>query len=311
MRYFDCHADTLTEINVPGESLWENTCDIDLKHTGEFAETYAQIFAIWLNRTKMNPEHPEIEFMKAYEHAAGLLRAEEAQDRLIWCKSAADMEQAHREGKTAAFLAIEDVSAMGDTVGQIYNLGARFAMLTWNFENEYAWGAVADQRKGLKERGKELAKELIRQGLVLDISHLSDQGVEDLFELTDAPIIASHSNVREIHDRPRNLKKEYIQELIRRNGLLGMNFYREFVGEQPEMSDLLRHMDAVLELGGEDILVLGSDFDGSHGQFPKGIHGVESIPALREEMVKAGFGEKLTEKIFFENAERFVRKNLC
>lgn len=309
MRYFDCHADTLTEIAV-GESLWENTCDIDLKRVNEFAEKYTQIFDIWINRTKMDPEHPEIEFMKAYERAAGLLRAEEAQNRLVWCKTGADMERAHTEGKIAAFLSIEDISTMGNAIEHIYDLGARFAMLTWNFENEYAWGAAANQSKGLTMRGKEMAKELLRQGLVLDISHLSDQGVEDLFGVTDAPIIASHSNVREIHDRPRNLKKEYIQELIRRNGLIGMNFYREFVGEQPTMTDLLRHMDAVLELGGEDILALGGDFDGSHGQFPTGICGVESIPALKEEMEKAGFGEKLIEKILFENAEQFVRKNL-
>lgn len=308
MRYFDCHADTLTEIINPGEDLEKNSCDLDLERTERFADPYTQIFAIWRDRRKMDEKKPEEEFLKLYRRGTELLA--EADQRILWCRNAKEMDQAHKSGKSAAFLSIEDVSVAGSCADQLRSLGFRFAMLTWNYENLYACGAAADQRKGLTERGKELAERLIDQGIILDISHLSDQGAEDLLTLTDVPVIASHSNVRSVCNHPRNLPDGLIRELIRRKGLIGMNFFAPFVGRSPRMEDLLRHMDTVLNMGGEDVLALGGDLDGCDGIFPDGMTGVQSIPALREAMDQAGFGSELTEKIFSANAENFVRKNV-
>lgn len=308
MRYFDCHADTLTEITKPGEDLERNTCDLDLERVEKFADPYTQIFAIWRDRKKMDEEKPEEEFLRLYRRAAELL--EKADQKIIWCRNAQDMEEAHKSGKAAAFLSLEDISTAGRYAEQIYSLGFRFAMLTWNYENRYACGASADQRRGLTEEGKELVKHLIDQGIILDISHLSDRGAEDLMTLTDKPIIASHSNVRSVCSRPRNLPEGLIRELIRRQGLIGINFFAPFVGENPQVEDLLRHMDVILSLGGEDVLALGGDLDGCDGVFPAGISGVETVPVLREQMEKAGFGAALIEKVFFENAENFIRRNV-
>lgn len=308
MRYFDCHADTLTEITKPGEDLERNTCDLDLERVEKFADPYTQIFAIWRDRKKMDEEKPEEEFLRLYRRAAELL--EKADQKIIWCRNAQDMEEAHKSGKAAAFLSLEDISTAGRYAEQIYSLGFRFAMLTWNYENRYACGASSDQHRGLTEEGKELTKYLIDQGIILDISHLSDQGAEDLMTLTDAPIIASHSNVRSVCPRPRNLPEGLIRELIRRQGLIGINFFAPFVGENPQVEDLLRHMDVILSLGGEDVLALGGDLDGCDGVFPAGISGVETVPVLRERMEKAGFGAALIEKVFFENAENFIWRNV-
>lgn len=308
MRYFDCHADTLTEITKPGEDLERNTCDLDLERVEKFADSYTQIFAIWRDRKKMDEEKPEEEFLRLYRRAAELL--EKADQKIIWCRNAQDMEEAHKSGKAAAFLSLEDISTAGRYAEQIYSLGFRFAMLTWNYENCYACGASSDQHRGLTEEGKELTKYLIDQGIILDISHLSDQGAEDLMTLTDKPIIASHSNVRSVCPRPRNLPEGLIRELIRRQGLIGINFFAPFVGENPQVEDLLRHMDVILSLGGEDVLALGGDLDGCDGVFPAGISGVETVPVLRERMEKAGFGAALIEKVFFENAENFIWRNV-
>ena len=308
MRYFDCHADTLTEITKPGEDLERNTCDLDLERVEKFADSYTQIFAIWRDRKKMDEEKPEEEFLRLYRRAAELL--EKADQKIIWCRNAQDMEEAHKSGKAAAFLSLEDISTAGRYAEQIYSLGFRFAMLTWNYENRYACGASSDQHRGLTEEGKELTKYLIDQGIILDISHLSDQGAEDLMTLTDAPIIASHSNVRSVCPHPRNLPEGLIRELIRRQGLIGINFFAPFVGENPQVEDLLRHMDVILSLGGEDVLALGGDLDGCDGVFPAGISGVETVPVLRERMEKAGFGAALIEKVFFENAENFIWRNV-
>lgn len=308
MNYFDCHVDTLTEIVKPGETLGKNTGNLDLDRVAEFAEKYTQIFAVWKDEQLLNMAHPEEEFYGYYKRAVELLEKESS--RLLWCKNADDMERAHAEGKAAAFLSVEDISIMGSYVEQIRELGICFAMLTWNYDNCYGCGAAFDQEKGLKEQGKSVVKMLLDQGIVLDISHLSDKGAEDIFELTDAPVIASHSNVRALWNCPRNLTDELARELIRRKGLIGMNFFENFIGEKPGIADLIRHMDAILEMGGEDVLAIGSDYDGCHSRFPQGIRGVESIPYLRECMEKEGFDNRILDKIFFENAQKFVLKNV-
>ena len=263
MNYFDCHADTLTEI-ISGETLDQNSGDLDLNRLGDFVENYTQIFAVWKDAQNLNKEDPDRDFLQLYHRAIAYL--EEENRKILLCKSGEDMKKAHSMRKAAAFLSIEDISLMGKYVENVREMGFRFAMLTWNYENKYGCGAAFDQEKGLTSEGKELVKTLLSQNLVMDVSHLSDQGVEDLFGLTDRPIIASHSNVREVRDRPRNIKKEHLKELIRRKGIIGMNFFSNFVGEEPKVEDLLRHMDQVLEMGGEDCLAIGSDFDGCSGR---------------------------------------------
>lgn len=309
MNYFDCHADTLTEI-PPAENLMHNTCCLDLERVREFAEHYTQVFAIWKDVAEITNTHLDTEevFWQLYQRALRLLLEQSAYVK--WCQNAADMREAHAEGKAAVFLSVEDISVMGGLADQIQRLGFRFAMLTWNYENTYGCGAATDQAKGLTREGRELAKRLISQQIVLDVSHLSDQGVEDVFQLTDCPVMASHSNVREVCGHPRNLQKGHIRELIRRNGLLGLNFYREFVGKQPRVQDLLRHIDAVLELGGEDILAIGSDFDGCGDQMVQGIDGVQHVPYFWSVLEQAGYAHGLLEKIFWKNAERFFVENV-
>lgn len=309
MDYFDCHADTLTEIPA-SETLMKNSCCVDLTRVRRFGGRYTQIFALWkdkeeLARTGMPTEEV---FWQMYQAAMRLLLEQAAYVK--WCQDVEDMRQAHAQGKAAVFLSVEDLSVMGELVDQLQRLGIRFAMLTWNYENTYGCGAVSDQSKGLTKEGCALVRRLVRQQVVLDLSHLSDQGVEEVFQLTDRPVIASHSNVREICGHPRNLKKEHIRELIRRKGLLGMNFYREFVGAQPDIGQLLRHIDAVLELGGEDILALGGDLDGCGNELVYGIEGVQSIPFLRSELERAGMGNDVSEKMFWKNAARFFDENL-
>lgn len=306
-NYFDCHADTLTSIKEGEETLYENQCNLDLKRVGSFAEKYTQIFALW-DACQEGGEHPEEKFRKIYERAVSLLHAEA--EKIVWCRSGEEMELAHKAGKAAAFLSIEDLSIMGTMAEEIRSMGIRFAMLTWNHENQYASGAAADQSKGLTDEGKSMARKLLGEGIVMDISHLSDAGVEDLFLLTDSPLMASHSNVRDLWDHPRNLKKQQIQELIRRKGLIGMNLFSVFIGEDPTLLDVLRHMDYILEMGGEEVLALGGDLDGAGNRFPREFDGVESVSHLREVMEKEGFGRYLTDRIFFENARAFVRKNV-
>lgn len=306
MNYYDCHADTLTEIPFT-EDLRNNTCCLDLERVRAFTGNYTQVFALWKDASQLanRQEHTEDAFWQMYQRALRLLLEQSAYVK--WCQNASDMKEAHAQGKAAVFLAIEDVSLMGSLVGQIQNLGFRFAMLTWNYENTYGCGAVTAQKKGLTKEGRKLVRQLDSQQVILDISHLSDQGAEDVFSLTDSPVIASHSNVRAVCGHARNLDKSQIQELIKRNGLLGLNFYKEFVGCRQSAADIRRHIDAVLELGGEEALALGGDFDGCGDQLAAGIRGVQSIPYLKQVLEQEGLESSILEKIFWKNADRFFQ----
>jgi len=309
MNYFDCHADTLTEIADDDETLLRNRRDLDLARVGVFAERYTQVFAVWKDVGLFFPDKADRCFEACYQRALDLLRAQG--DRIELVRSAAEMHAAHEAGRAAAFLSIEDVSLMGNHVDRLYELGFRFAMLCWNHDNRYACGAACDQRRGLTDKGRSLVRSLDDQGVVLDVSHLSDAGAEDLLELVDGPVMASHSDVRDVSDLPRNLARWQVAEIVRRGGLIGLNFFAPFVSAQgnPTTDDLLRHADYVLEMGGEDALALGADFDGSDGLFPAGVVGVQSMPGVRARFV-ASFGEELAEKIFYANAAAFVDRVL-
>ena len=308
MNYFDCHTDALTEIS-DDETLLSNGRDLDLTRVGAFAESYAQIFALWEDVARFPLEETDERFMACYQRAMGLLR--DQSERVSLVRSAAEMHAALEAGLGAAFLSIEDVSFMGGHVDSLYELGFRFAMLCWNHDNRYACGAACDQRRGLTEEGRALVRSLDERGVVLDVSHLSDAGVEDLLGLVDGPVMASHSDVRDVAGRPRNLARWQVDEIVRRDGLIGLNFFAPFVGGDglPTLDDLLRHADYVLEAGGEDVLALGADFDGSQGLFPEGVVGVQSMPDVRARFVSS-LGEELAEKIFFGNAVSFVDRVL-
>lgn len=308
MNYFDCHADTLTAIAGEGETLLRNTCDVDLTRTGAFADRYTQVFAIFADVDSIPPADREARFLAAYDKAKSLIEAQA--ERISLVRTAEEMRAAHDAGKAAAFLSIEDASYMGSFAPQAFELGFRFAMLVWNNDNEYACGSVSNQRKGLTEAGRKLVRTYLDHGVVMDISHLSDAGADELFSMTDDPIIASHSNARDVCDVPRNLARWQIEELVRRKGLIGLNLFGAFVADHdPAIDDVLRHADRILELGGEDVLACGADFDGCNGYFPARVEGVQTMPVLRQEFADR-FGDRLAEKIFFSNAAAFVDRVL-
>lgn len=150
-----------------------------------------------------------------------------------------------------------------------------------------------------------------RQNIIVDVSHLNDEGFADLCKIASKPFIATHSNSRAICGHSRNLTDAQFCEIRDRGGIVGLNYYRNFIvdgGETTSISDLLKHVHHFLELGGENTIALGSDFDGSgHPQLSGfGGKGGQPVrcPAGRRLGQRAG-GENL-----FGNAYNFIRNNL-
>lgn len=174
----------------------------------------------------------------------------------------------------------------------------RMIALTWNFENEIGHPAAKGAKPGLKPFGIKLLAAMDRYGILADVSHLNEAGFWDVCEHTSLPPIASHSDCRWLCDVPRNLKRDQVRAIIDRGGFIGINFYSDFLrADGPAtLDDVVRHIDALCELGGEHVIGFGSDFDGIE-RWPEGLGDPSGFPALLDALRRRGYNESTLEGI--------------
>lgn len=185
----------------------------------------------------------------------------------------------------------------------------RLIALTWNYENELGMPARLDASTGLKSMGFEFLREMDARGIAADVSHLNEAGFWDVMEKARLAPAASHSNCRWLCDHFRNLTKEQVKAMIDRKGFIGINFYSDFLasGRPAVLDDVLRHIDAICEMGGEDIIGFGSDFDGID-VWPEGLGNPSDFPALIELLRSHGYKQAQLEKIAGLNYWNFLKK---
>ena len=143
-------------------------------------------------------------------------------------------------------------------------------------------------------------------GIVVDVSHASDKLFFDVAEIATQPFIATHSNSRSVTNHRRNLTNEQFKIIKERNGIVGINFHRDFLSDNPDSAskyDLLKHIDKFLSLGGENTVCIGTDFDGCN--LPDDITGSESLAEIYETLLKHNYKESIIRKIFYENVLNF------
>lgn len=281
MKFFDLHCDTITECYLKNKKLESNDLDISLEKA-EYIDKWHQVFAIWMPDEKRGKQAEEY-----YANVLSKFREE--------CS-----------GLENVILAVEGGSALAgkiENVEKLYRDGVKIITLTWNCENELASGCFSEIDGGLTAFGRDAVREMIKFGIVPDVSHLSEKSFYDLCECTDSSFMASHSDCAEIHSHPRNLKDEQIKIIIRRGGLIGLNFYNKFLGSGNAVQSVLRHAEHILSLGGESILAIGSDFDGC--DIDEELKGIDKMGMLYEEFEKH-FSKPIADKIFYENAHRYL-----
>ncbi len=231
----------------------------------------------------------------------------QSEGRLYPVLTAADVVP--QPGRVGGLLAVEGMRPLGGSVELlevIHRLGVRSGMLTWNERNSLADGAL-DQTSGgaLSAAGRRIVAAMQRLHMALDVSHLGERGFWDLLEQTEGPVLASHSNVRALCDHPRNLTDEQIKALAARGGVIGMNFYTQFLASEGPVTlgTLLRHIRYISDLVGPQHVGLGSDFDGI-GSAPDGLGSVADYPNLRGALDAAGFTAAEAEGILGGNLRR-------
>ena len=141
--------------------------------------------------------------------------------------------------------------------------------------------------------------------IYVDVSHLSDAGFWDVVRLSRRPVVASHSNSRAICPHRRNLTDDMFRAIRDSGGVAGLNYYQHFVGDDPTMEGLVRHVEHFLELDGERSLCLGGDMDGC-GLLAGGMRGLEDVPLLWQALADRGYPQSLLEDLFWNNLRRLI-----
>lgn len=303
---FDLHCDTALAllgetVNEEG-SLRKNKLHIDLERAKKL-DAYCQCFACFTTPMMQDWHHitPTLVFER---EIATIQREIDASKRLIGLVYGPEDIEANREkGKMSALLTIEGPAGFGfdpELLEPMYQVGFRISSLGWNEQNVLTGSNVTGG--GLTELGRQYVRECQRLGMVVDVSHISDEGFWDIMDITEAPIVATHSNSRALCGHSRNLNDDMFKAIVKTGGVAGINQYAAFLGEHPTMDTICDHVLHFLELDptGKHI-ALGGDLDGCE-ELAEGFAGVQSYPAMADRLVERGVSEEMVLDIFWNNA---------
>ena len=302
---FDFHCDTALallgeDVNQAG-SLKKNNLHIDLERASSLAG-YAQCFACFT--TPMMEDWYHVSPVVIFEREIATIQREIDNNRrkISIAYTADDIQKNREKGKMSAILTLEGTAGFGHDpalLEDLYAIGFRIVSLTWNEKNPLTGSHVTGG--GLTDMGREFVKEAQRLGMLVDVSHISDEAFWDIVEITNAPIVATHSNSRTICNQSRNLTDDMFRAICQTGGIAGYNMYAEFTGTEPNLDTVCDHFLHFLELDpSAKHIALGGDLDGV-SQLPAGFEGIQSWPALADVLKKCGVGENTILDIFWNN----------
>lgn len=272
------------------------------------------------------PLPPPLELGYAQRTAIGMSSllhrlAAESAGRLRVVRGAAELEECLREGALAAILHFEGAEPIDpglEALELYYAAGLRSLGLVWSRPNAFAHGVpfayprTPDTGPGLTDAGKALVRACNRLRIMVDLSHLNEQGFWDVAAISDAPLVATHSNAHALCASTRNLTDKQLDAIRDSDGMVGLNFAVSFLREDGRndadtpLETLVRHIDYLVGRLGEDRVGLGSDFDGA--TVPAAVGDAAGLPALVDALRAHGFDEATLRKLGHENWLRVLRQ---
>ena len=299
---FDLHCDTaiaLSEFDGAGYAeLKSNKAHIDLDRAGKLPG-YAQCFACFSTTSKkVNP-------VDAFEKKlAAILRELDRNKKVIrQAFTAEEIEKNREAGMMSAILTIEGPAGFGfdpELLEDLYKVGFRISSLGWNEKNVLTGSHVTGG--GLSELGRAYVKELQRLGMLVDVSHISDEGFWDIIDITEGPVVATHSNSRSVCGVSRNLTDDMFKAICSTGGVAGINLYPDFLGEAADLDTVCDHVFHFMEMDPEGKHIsLGGDLDGIE-TLPSGFAGVEDYSKISDKLIARGLTEDIVLNIFWNNA---------
>lgn len=268
-------------------------------------------------------EVPQSEALHAALVQLNTLQALHDEGSLTICTTAQALEDTMAAGKIAALMHIEGAEAIDPdfaVLDDLYAKGLRSLGPVWSRPTRYGHGVPfrfpgsPDIGPGLTEDGKRLVARCNALNIMVDLSHLNEAGFWDVAKLSDAPLVATHSNAHALCPHARNLTDKQLDAVAETGGVVGVNFATAFLRTDGRMvSDtpitaILDHIDYLVARMGEDHVALGSDFDGA--VVPAEMQDVAGLPALTKAMQARGYGDALITKICTGNWMSVLRKTL-
>ncbi|MCU0903180.1 MAG: dipeptidase [Tabrizicola sp.] len=244
-----------------------------------------------------------------------------AKGRFRWCRTVGEIRAALAAGAVAGVIHFEGAEAIGpdlDALHLFHAMGLRSVGPVWSRPTIFGHGvpfrfpSTGDTGPGLTDLGRSLIRECNALRIMVDLSHLNEAGFWDVARLSDAPLVATHSNAHAVCPSSRNLSDRQLRAIGETGGMAGLNlatcFLRPDGRESPDMTldPVKRHIAHMLDMAGEDCVGIGSDFDGA--TTPKGIGGAEGLPVLIQAMRDMGLGEALIQKIAHGNWLRLLER---
>jgi len=253
---------------------------------------------------------------------ARLFRLEaESEGQIKIVRTADELETSLHNGILAALLHFEGAEAIDpnlDTLEVFYQAGLRSLGIVWSRPNIFGHGVPfkfphsPDTGPGLTDLGKNLVRACDHMGIMLDLSHLNEQGFWDVEKLSDKPLVATHSNVHALCPCPRNLTDKQLDAIKASQGMVGLNFAVSFlrpdgynIADTP-IDMMVQHIDYLVEHLGIEHVGLGSDFDGA--TIPQEIHDVTGLPMLIHALRERGYDDAALHKLAYENWMQVLRK---
>jgi membrane dipeptidase len=298
----------------------------------------AQFFSVWVSREFYDPDAPAPG--RAKERAEAIIDSLYEQlrrhpDRMELARSGDDVRRIAGEGKLAALLGLEGGHAIEhdlQTLRDFYERGVRYMTLTWSFTHSWADSAggsgepEAERRHGgLSAFGETVVREMNDLGMLVDVSHVSDETFWDTMEVTRAPVIASHSSARALVQLRRNLSDDMLRAIGSNGGVIMINFMGMVLDPDKStfrfildlllhggnadvsVSEVVDHIEHVIEVAGIEHVGLGSDFDGSPRIFfPMGLRDVADFPTITLELLRRGYDAEQIQMVLGENLLRVL-----
>jgi membrane dipeptidase len=244
----------------------------------------------------------------------------ESQGKLMVVRTATELETCLQNGTFAAILHYEGADPLDVELNQLellYQAGLRSLGLVWSRSNAFGHGvpfrfpSSPDTGPGLTDAGKALVKACNQLGIMLDLSHLNEAGFWDVAKLSDAPLVATHSNVHALSPTSRNLTDKQLDAIKASDGMVGLNFAVSFLRDDGEsnadtpLSVMVNHIDYLVEKLGVERVGLGSDFDGA--TMPAEIGDAAGLPKLVDALRAGGYDDAALQKLLHENWVRVLK----
>jgi membrane dipeptidase len=244
-----------------------------------------------------------------------------AEGRFRWCRTTTEIRAAMADGVVAGVIHFEGAEPIGpdlDALHLFHAMGLRSVGPVWSRPTIFGHGvpfrfpSTGDTGPGLTDLGRALVRECNALKIMVDLSHLNEAGFWEVARLSDAPLVATHSNAHSVCPSSRNLSDRQLRAIGETGGMVGLNFATCFLRpdgrDSPDMTldPVKRHIEHMLKLAGEDCVGVGSDYDGA--TTPNSIGGVEGLPVLIRAMREMGLGEALLQKIAHGNWLRLLER---